>query len=61
MKIKFRENFITGRVVCTVDGKFVISDSEYRTVAEYARDRFGLDDEALMDIYRDYKRDYDSY
>lgn len=57
---KFRESRPVGQVMLLVDDVCVYRASEYRTVAEYAKSRYGLRDDQLMLMYYDYKEDYDS-
>lgn len=58
--ISFRESVPVGRVIVTVDGKDVYSDTEYRGSAEWAQKAYHLTDGELMALYYDYKEDYDS-
>ena len=60
MTIKFRENPKINHVVVLEDDKEVFSNSEYYYAAKFAKEKYNLTDEQLMDIYRDYKEDYDS-
>ncbi len=55
----FRENRKTGQVEARVDKVVVLCSSEYKTLAENAQRLFGLTDTQLIDLYRDYKDDYD--
>lgn len=57
--IKFRENFGTGKVELQVHGAVVFSNSEYRITATHAQRTYHLSDDELMELYRDYKDDYD--
>lgn len=60
MNIKFRENFKIGHVVVLVDDKEVFSNSEYYYSAKYAKETYNLTDDQLMEIYKEYKKDYDA-
>lgn len=60
MNIKFRENFANGHVEVIVDDTKVYSHDEYRGSAQWAINKYGLSDDKMMDIYRDYKDDYDT-
>jgi hypothetical protein len=57
--LKLRENFDRGVVVLFVDDVPVKSDSEYRGIATYVQRTYRLSDDALMELYRDYRDDYD--
>lgn len=57
--MKFREDFQRGTVTLLVDGILVKSDSEYRGIAVYVQRTYGLRDDVLMELYRDYRDDYD--
>lgn len=57
--IKFREDFERGQVVVYKDDQPVWRHSEYRGAATWAQRAYSLTDEQLMDIYQDYKDDYD--
>jgi hypothetical protein len=58
--IEFREDFATRQVVVSVDNTERFRHKEYMSAAIWARDNLSLSDPELMDIYRDYKEDYDS-
>lgn len=58
--IRFRENFRTRHVELQIDGVKTFSSPEYVTTAKYAQRTYGLSDDKLMDMYRDYKDDYDN-
>lgn len=60
MNIKFRENFANGHVEVIVNDTKVYSHDEYRGAAEWTQKMYRLADAELMDIYRDYKEDYDT-
>lgn len=64
MEIKFRESRPAGMVTVIVieNGEETVpfKSSEYRGAATWARDRYGLSDDQLMAIYRDYKDDLDA-
>ena len=57
--IQLRENFRTGKVELRIRGEVAFSSSEYRTTATHAQRTYGLSDGDLMELYRDYKDDYD--
>lgn len=57
--IKFRENWSKGHVEIFENDVFVAGFPEYSTTAKYTQARWNLSDAQLMDIYRDYKDDYD--
>jgi hypothetical protein len=61
--IKFRENFDKGEVEVLLDDgsgfKVVFSDDCYGTSAEWAQKYFRLSDNYLMELYEDYREDYD--
>lgn len=59
MTIKFREDFARGQVVVYSDDVVAYQHSEYRGAATWAQRTYNLTDEQLMDIFRDYKDDYD--
>lgn len=46
--------------VLQIDGVKTFSSPEYVTTAKYAQRTYGLSDDKLMDMYRDYKDDYDN-
>ena len=58
-KLVFRENWTTRQVEAKVNKVVVLRNSEYRPLAETAQRMFSLTDAQLMDLYRDYKDDYD--
>lgn len=60
LNIQFREDWAKGRVKVLAGGVQVYSHSEYRGAAEWAQKMYRLSDSELMDIYRDYKDDYDA-
>lgn len=60
MNIQFREDWAKGRVTVLAGGVQVYSHSDYRGAAEWARQMYRLTDSQLMEIYREYKEDYDS-
>jgi hypothetical protein len=55
--IKLRE--VLGQVNLIVDRLAVKGFPEYRTTAEYTQRNYGLNDDQMMELYRDYKADYD--
>jgi hypothetical protein len=55
--IKLRE--VLGQVNLLVDRQAVKGFREYRTTAEYTQRNYGLSDDQMMELYRDYKADYD--
>lgn len=55
--IKLRE--VWGQVNLIVDGQASKGYPEYRTTAEYTQRNYGLSDNQMMELYRDYKDDYD--
>lgn len=57
--MKFRENFGTGKVELHVRKVVVFSSGEYRITATHAQRTYLLSDDELMEMYRDYKDDYD--
>jgi hypothetical protein len=57
--IKFREDFARGQVVVYNDDVVAYRHSEYRASATWAQSVYELTDEQLMNIFRDYKEDYD--
>jgi predicted GTPase len=57
--LKLRENFQRGVVVLFVDDVPVKSDREYRGIATYVQRTYRLTDDALMELYQDYREDYD--
>lgn len=61
--IKFREMFSHGKVGIFIlvgqTHRLIYANDEYRGTAENAQSRFGLSDNELMTLYRDYKDDYD--
>lgn len=60
MNIIFRENWRRGTVDVFEDGRLVYSNRDYSTTATWAQKTYNLTDQQLMEIYRDYKEDYDS-
>lgn len=60
MKIQFRENFKTRKVEVRENGVKVVERSEYLAAAEWAKAKYSLSDHDLMQIYADYRVDYDS-
>lgn len=60
MKIKFRESTNTFGVELIVNGVFLTRRPYYQEIAEYAKMKYNLSDSELMEIYYDYKEDYDS-
>lgn len=59
MNIKFRENWRTRQVNVIDNDRVVFAHREYRGAAEWAQKTYSLTDAHLMEIYRDYKDDYD--
>lgn len=57
--IKFREDFARGQVVVYHNDQPVYRHSEYLGAATWAQRAYNLSDDQLMEIYRDYKEDYD--
>jgi predicted GTPase len=57
--LKLRENFQRGVVVLFVDDVPVKSDREYRGIATYVQRTYRLTDDALMELYQDYREAYD--
>lgn len=55
-----RENWDTGRVEVHDNGRVVYSHREYRGVIEWMMLRYSFTDDQYMELYRDYKDDYDS-
>lgn len=55
--IKLRE--VLGQVNLIVDRQAVKGFREYRTTAEYTQRNYGLSDAEMVELYRDYKDDYD--
>lgn len=60
MNIIFRENWRRGTVDVFEDGQLVYSNRDYSTTSTWAQKTYNLTDQQLMEIYRDYKEDYDS-
>jgi len=58
--IKFREVLSLHQVNVIVNNTPMKGFSEYTSAAKWAQQRYGLTDGQLMQIYRDYKEDYDS-
>lgn len=56
--IKLRE--VYGQVNLIVDRQAVKGYPEYRTTAEYTQRNYGLNDAQMMELYRDYREDYDN-
>jgi hypothetical protein len=56
--IKLRE--VLGQVNLIVDRQAVKGSSEYRTTAEYTQRTYGLSDSQMMELYHDYREDYDN-
>lgn len=60
MNIKFRENWTTHKVEVFVNDLKVAAYAEYYHAVKYVQQKYGVSDDVLLDIYRDYKEDYDS-
>lgn len=58
-KLKFKEDFNKGCVVVYEGKKVLFSSGEYSVAAKWAKERFALSDNELMELYRSYKRDYE--
>lgn len=61
MQIKLREDWKTQHVRVFKDDIETYHDREYTGAARWAQLRYNLSGEELMDIYADYRADYDSY
>lgn len=55
--LKLRE--VLGQVNLLVDHLAVKGFSEYGATAQYTQRNFGLTDAQMMELYRDYREDYD--
>lgn len=62
LAVAFRENFSSGQVNVFVNDGIVpvYRNGEYRSAAAWVVSRYGLTEEEMMRVYRDYKDDYDS-
>jgi hypothetical protein len=60
MKIKFRENWKTRKVEVFVDDKIMGAYTEYNFAAKMVQQIYHLSDADMMEIYKDYKADFDS-
>lgn len=56
--IKLRE--VLGQVNLIVDKEAVKGSSEYRITAEYTQRQYRLSDAQMMELYHDYREDYDN-
>lgn len=56
--IKLRE--VMGQVNLIVDKQAVKGSSEYRITAEYTQRQYQLSDTQMMELYHDYREDYDN-
>jgi len=59
-KIMLRESNPCGYVCVLIDGKETRRFSEYRSAAEHVQRAYGLSDGELMELYHDYKADYEN-
>lgn len=59
-KIYFRENFNRGKVEVYINRAVYFAFDEYRSAVKTTQSTFQLSDEQMMEIYSDYKEDYDS-
>ncbi len=58
--VKFRENFELGVVEVFSHNMLTRRFREYSAAATWAQNLYRLTDDQLMEIYRDYKEDYDA-
>ena len=56
---KLREIFEEAKVALIIDGVTKSKHGEYRAAVDVLQRTYGLNDAEIMQVYRDYKDDYD--